>query len=226
VRRARRFSVLIDAAAYFSVLRDAIRRARRTVFIVSWDINSRIRLVPGGAGDGLPEPLGEFLQAVVAANSQLRVYVLAWDFAMIYAFEREWQPVYPSGWRSHRRIAFHQDGSHPPGASHHQKFVLIDDRLAFVGGIDLACSRWDTPAHAADASLRCDPNGSHYGPFHDVQAMFDADAARAIGELARRRWRRACGKALAIRAHRNMPPDDPWPPTYASTYATSRLASR
>lgn len=211
LHRAPRFSVLVDAASYFSALRYAIRRARRTVFIVGWDINSRMKLVPGGAADGFPDPLGEFLQAVAAAHRRLRIYVLAWDFAMIYAFEREWLPVYPTGWRSHRRIVFRQDGSHPPGGSHHQKFVVVDDRLAFVGGIDLTRSRWDTPTHAAEEPLRRDPNGAAYGPFHDLQTVFDGDAARAIGELARERWRRACGKPLAIRAHRNAPSDDPWP---------------
>jgi phosphatidylserine/phosphatidylglycerophosphate/cardiolipin synthase-like enzyme len=31
------------------------------------------------------------------------------------------------------------------GASHHPKIVVIDDAIAFVGGLDLARGRWDTP---------------------------------------------------------------------------------
>lgn len=213
ILHADRFALLIDGSAYFSVLREALARAERTIFIVGWDIDSRMQLVPEGANDGLPAPLGAFLQALSARRRRLRVYILAWDFAMIYAFEREWMPVYQTGWRSQRGIVFRQDGTHPRGASHHQKMVAIDDRLAFVGGLDLTRSRWDTPAHSACDTRRRDANGAPYDPFHDVQAMFDGDAAAAIGVLARERWHRSCGKRIALRAHRVIDRDeDPWPP--------------
>lgn len=212
--RADRFALLIDGSSYFPVLREALLRAQRTIFIVGWDIDSRMRLAPEGANDGLPDPLGDFLQSLSAIRRRLRVYILAWDFAMIYAFEREWMPVYQTGWRSHRGIVFRQDGTHPRGASHHQKLVVVDDRLAFVGGLDLTRSRWDTPAHLPSDERRRDANGLPYGPFHDVQAMFDGDAAAAIGALARDRWQRSCGKRIAVRAHRAVDRDaDPWPPS-------------
>lgn len=212
IRHADRFAVLIDGEAYFPVLREALKRARQTVFIVGWDINSRIRLVPEGANDGFPEPLGEFLQALGATRRHLRIYILAWDFAMIYAFEREWLPVYQTSWRAHHALSFRLDGTHPRGASHHQKYVVIDDRLAFVGGMDLTRSRWDTRAHAPDDPRRRDPNGKTYGPFHDVQTMFDGDAAHTIGELARERWRRACGRSVPAPAGPARQGDiDPWP---------------
>jgi phosphatidylserine/phosphatidylglycerophosphate/cardiolipin synthase-like enzyme/uncharacterized membrane protein YdjX (TVP38/TMEM64 family) len=213
VRHADRFSLLVDGADYFRVLREAITRAERTVFILGWDIDSRMKLTPEGADDGFPEALGEFLHAVANRTRRLRIYILAWDFAMLYAFEREWLPVYKMGWRTNRRIAFQMDGKHPMGGSQHQKMVVIDDRLAFVGGLDLTRSRWDTNAHAPDEPLRRDANGAAYQPFHDVHTMFDGEAARAIGLLARERWSRACGKQLAIRAHRAAFERDPWPPS-------------
>ncbi|SAK75372.1 phospholipase D/transphosphatidylase [Caballeronia hypogeia] len=213
VRHAQRFSLLIDGADYFRVLREAITRAQRTVFILGWDIDSRMKLTPEGANDDYPEALGEFLHAVANDRRRLRIYILAWDFAMLYAFEREWLPVYRMGWRTNRRIAFQMDGRHPLGGSQHQKLVVIDDRLAFVGGLDLTRSRWDTTAHAPDEPLRRDANGAPYQPFHDVHTMFDGEAAREIGVLARERWSRACGKRLAIRAHRAALEHDPWPPS-------------
>ncbi|RQZ41702.1 hypothetical protein DIE16_03970 [Burkholderia sp. Bp9090] len=216
IRSADRFAMLVDGAAYFATLRAALRRARHTVFIVGWDVDSRMRLAPAdAAGDGLPDTLGAFLHALAAARHNLRIYVLAWDFAMIYALERDWPPVYRAAWRAHRGIRFRLDDTHPRGASHHQKLVVIDDRLAFVGGLDLTRERWDTPAHAADDPRRRDARGMPYGPFHDVQAMFDGDAAAAIGEQARTRWRNACGRPIAIRAQRHLERDedvDPWPP--------------
>ncbi|RQS59100.1 hypothetical protein DID96_35610 [Burkholderia sp. Bp8963] len=212
IRHADRFATLVDGDAYFATLRAALTRARHTVFIVGWDIDSRMRLVPGGANDGYPEPLAAFLQALAAARSSLRIYILVWDFAMIYALEREWPPASRKGWRPHHGIVFQLDGTHPRGASHHQKLVVIDDRLAFVGGLDLTRSRWDTPAHAADEPRRRDPGGTPYGPFHDVQAMFDGDAAAAIGKHVRARWLGARGRRVAIPAQRRGGGGDPWPP--------------
>jgi phosphatidylserine/phosphatidylglycerophosphate/cardiolipin synthase-like enzyme/uncharacterized membrane protein YdjX (TVP38/TMEM64 family) len=210
IERAHRFSLLVDADAYFRAVRAAIRSARRSIFILSWDIDSRTRLVPEGANDGYPEALGDFLHEVVAARPELHAYVLNWDFAMLYALEREWLPVYKLDWRTHRRLEFRMDDRHPIGASQHQKVVVVDDAVAFVGGLDLTRSRWDTPEHACRMPLRHDPDGKPYAPFHDVQAMVDGDAARALGELARMRWQRATGHAppagcASSAAH------DPWP---------------
>ncbi|WP_269509165.1 VTT domain-containing protein [Burkholderia sp. IMCC1007] len=215
IRHAARFTMLVDGAAYFAALRAALAQARHTVFIVGWDVDSRMRLTPEGADDGLPDTLAAFLHALATARHSLRIYVLAWDFAMIYALERDWPPVYRAAWRAHRGIRFRLDGTHPRGASHHQKLVVIDDRLAFVGGLDLTRARWDTSAHAADDPRRRDAQGTPHGPFHDVQAMFDGDAAAAIGEQARARWFNACGRPIAIRAQRHLDRDedpDPWPP--------------
>lgn len=208
IEHAHRFAMLVDADAYFRAVRGAICNAQHSIFILSWDIDSRTRLVPAGANDGYPEPLGDFLHAVVASRPGLRAYVLNWDFAMLYALEREWLPVYKLDWRTHRRLAFRMDAKHPIGGSHHQKVVVIDDQVAFVGGLDLTRCRWDTPAHASHEPLRRDGDGRPHGPFHDVQAMVDGDAARALGELARMRWQRATGQAaitLCNTAH------DPWP---------------
>ena len=208
IERARRFSLLIDADAYFKAARAAMRVARHSIFILGWDIDSRTCLVPGGANDGYPEPLGDFLHAVVSSRPGLRVYVLNWDFAMLYALEREWLPVYKLGWRTHRRLSFRMDGRHPIGASHHQKVVVIDDAVAFVGGLDLTRCRWDTSEHACSSPLRRDAGGKPHEPFHDVQSMVDGPAAQALGELARTRWRHATGKKAVTHCVQGF---DPWP---------------
>lgn len=222
IERARRFALLIDADAYFRAVRAAIRAARHSVIILSWDIDSRIRLVPGGANDGYPEQLADFLHAVVRERPGLQVHVLNWDFAMLYALEREPLPSYQPGWRRHQRLSFCMDGRHPVGAAHHQKIVVIDDRIAFVGGLDLTRSRWDTPAHAPHQPLRRNPDGSPYAPFHDAQAMVDGDLAAALGELARERWHRATGRTLKAPPADEGP--DPWPAHVAPDLADVDVA--
>jgi phosphatidylserine/phosphatidylglycerophosphate/cardiolipin synthase-like enzyme/membrane protein DedA with SNARE-associated domain len=213
VEPARRMAFLIDGAAYFRAVREAVRAARHSLFILGWDIDSRMRLIPEGAHDGYPEPLGDFLNAVVARRRGLRACVLSWDFAMLYALEREWLPVYKLDWRTHRRLTFRLDARHPLGASHHQKVIVVDDAVAFVAGFDLTQRRWDTSAHAVSEPLRRDPDGKPYGPFHDVGAVVDGDAARALGELCRDRWRRAGCKHAPPLAERVD--HDPWPASCA-----------
>jgi phosphatidylserine/phosphatidylglycerophosphate/cardiolipin synthase-like enzyme/uncharacterized membrane protein YdjX (TVP38/TMEM64 family) len=222
IERASRLSFLIDGEAYFRAVREAIAAARHSIFILGWDIDSRMRLVPEGAGDGFPEPLGDFLNAVVASRRGLRACVLSWDFAMLYALEREWLPVYKLDWRTHRRLTFRLDARHPLGASHHQKVIVVDDAVAFVGGFDLTQRRWDRSAHAGDEPLRRDPDGKPYGPFHDVQAIVDGGAARALGELCRDRWARAgCRHAPPVRESIDH---DPWPRSCAVDVADLDVA--
>lgn len=206
---AGRVAFLVDGAAYFSALRAAAAKARRSIFILGWDIDSRMRLVPDGADDGLPEPLGDFLNALAKRSRKLRIHILNWDFAMLYAPDREVLPRYKLGWRTHRRVRFELDGAHPVGASHHQKVVVIDDAMAFVGGLDLTHCRWDTPEHRADDPRRKHPGGEDCPPFHDLQVVVDGKAAAALGEMARERWRRATGKAPKVSSPATGA--DPWP---------------
>jgi len=209
VARAGRVAFLVDGEAYFAAFRAAAARARRSVIVIGWDVDSRATLIHGRADDDLPVTLGDFLDALVRRRRSLQVHVLDWDFAMLYALERELLPIYTLGWRTHRRLHFRLDDRHPIGASHHQKIVVVDDAVAFVGGLDLTIRRWDTPEHRADEPRRVDPAGDPYPPFHDVQMMVDGAAAAALGELARERWRRAtdrdAGVDVASTEH------DPWP---------------
>jgi len=204
IERAERLAFLVDGEEYFGAVRAALRRARRSILILGWDIDSRMRLVPDGANNGLPEPLGEFLNAVVAGQPDLHGYVLSWDFAMLYAMEREWLPIYKLDWRTHRRLSFRLDDRHPVGASHHQKVIVIDDALAFVSGYDLTRCRWDTSAHRIADRRRVDHRGEAYPPFHDVGVMVSGDCAAALGELARERWERATG-ARPVQAAPGVP---------------------
>ncbi len=223
---ADRFRLLIDAADYFSALRQALVKARRSVYILGWDIDSRTVLTPQGSDDGLPAQLGDLLHALVERQPDLHIRVLNWDYAMLYALEREWMMARKPGRPRNKRLHFRTDARHPVGASHHQKIVVIDDQLAFVGGLDLTRCRWDNQEHLPDHPLRRDPDDRPYAPFHDVQAMADGEVARAMGVLARRRWALAgyaekstekhtdTTDARATAAESTLAASDPWPPAF------------
>ncbi|MGA9421742.1 MAG: VTT domain-containing protein [Rhodanobacteraceae bacterium] len=207
VEHARRLSFLIDGEACFAAMRTAMAAAQRSILLLGWDIDSRVKLVRGAAKDDLPAAFADFLAALLERNSELEVRILSWDYAMLYALEREWMPASTFGARRHSRLNFRLDASHPLGASHHQKLLVIDAAVAFVGGFDLTRSRWDTSAHRPGDRRRRDADGRAYGPFHDIHAIVDGAAARAIGDLARERWSVATGESIPS----IEPGGDPWP---------------
>ncbi len=211
---ASRVAVAVDGACYFRAVREAILEARHRVIILGWDIHSRLLLLRDGEDDGYPRELGELLD-FVARERKIDVYVLSWDFAMIYLLERESLPMYTLNWKTDSLVRFHLDSAHPVGASQHQKIVVVDDTLGFCGGIDLSIWRWDTDKHLLKDDRRVDPDGKHYPPFHDLQMAVDGDVARALSELARERWRRATDEELvALPASAG---NCPWPDALEST---------
>ncbi len=208
--RADRAAVLIDGEAYFDALDAALERAQRSVRILGWDLHGGIRLRRPEAQRPDDEPIPtllERLDGLVRQRRDLEIWVLEWDFALLYALERQFLPALRFGFATHRRLHFELDGEHPIGASHHEKLVVIDDRIAFCGGFDLAACRWDTRAHRAGDPRRSDPGAPDYRAFHDAMLLVDGDAAVALGELARRRWHRATGRRLDERRDEG----DPWP---------------
>jgi phosphatidylserine/phosphatidylglycerophosphate/cardiolipin synthase-like enzyme/uncharacterized membrane protein YdjX (TVP38/TMEM64 family) len=199
IAQADRAAFLIDGDAYFAAFRHAVSRARHNVMIVGWDIDSRVRLGRSPANGGeLPPTLLPFLNAVLERQPGLRVYALAWDFSVIFTLEREKLPSYRFAWNAHPRLSFKMDDAHPVSASHHQKLVIVDDAVAFAGGMDLTIRRWDTPAHDAHNADRVDPDGAPYPPMHDVHMVVDGAAAAALGEVARARWATATGQTIPM----------------------------
>jgi phosphatidylserine/phosphatidylglycerophosphate/cardiolipin synthase-like enzyme/uncharacterized membrane protein YdjX (TVP38/TMEM64 family) len=191
--KADRVAVLSDAAEYFAALRAALLRAEREAYIIGWDIHSETCLVgpSGRADDGLPVALAPFLKALLRNKPKLLINILIWDFATLYAAEREWNSADKFTVDSAGRIRFCMDRSLPLGSAQHQKIVVIDDLVAFTGGLDLTVRRWDTGEHRAGDPRRVDHQGIPDPPFHDVQCMVDGEAAAALGEIARARWEAA-----------------------------------
>jgi phospholipase D1/2 len=206
--KSQRVAIAIDGEDYYRAVREAILAARQSVFILGWDIHSRLKLVRNAKQDSFPVELGALLDFVAKKNA-VDVYVLSWDFAMIYLIEREPFPLYRLNWQTHSRVRFRMDDRHPVGASQHRKIVVVDDAVAFSGGLDLSKWRWDTSEHRVDDPRRVDHDGNPYPPFHDVQMLVDGDAAAALGELVRERWLHATGEKIKIQTLDAA--SDPWP---------------
>ena len=170
VARADQFACIIDAADYFRHVKAAMLRAQHRIMLIGWDFDARMTFERGAkdASGAQPARRLPLLDAVEAADSR--------DLPV------EVQPAPASGVRWHlvrahpggvlnqftsKRMHFAIDGAHPTGAVHHQKIAVIDDSVAFCGGIDLTVDRWDTPAHEHDSRSRRTV-GRSYGPRHEV----------------------------------------------------------
>jgi phosphatidylserine/phosphatidylglycerophosphate/cardiolipin synthase-like enzyme len=142
------------------------------------------------------------------ARPELDVRLLIWRSALPIAAQQEFFPHKARAWFKDTPVKFRLDDSVPFGACHHQKVLVVDDRLAFCGGGDIAVDRWDTPGHRDDDPRRIMPDQDYHAPRHEVMMMVDGAAATALGDHFRLRWENATGEPMS-------PPEDaggdPWP---------------
>ena len=197
IERADRMSIIVDAEDYFRIARAAMMGARKRIMLIGWDFDARIAL--DRSDEDLPGPVsvGDYIYWLVERNPDLEVYLLRWGMGAIKSLFRGKTIFTVMKWMKHPRIYTKLDNHHPTGASHHQKIVVIDDSLAFCGGIDMTGDRWDTREHLDDHPKRVFPNGGPYKPWHDATSAVQGPAAAALGDLARERWRLASGKTIA-----------------------------
>ncbi|MEZ5847655.1 MAG: phospholipase D-like domain-containing protein [Geminicoccaceae bacterium] len=205
VEKASRAAVLIDGENYFRTLADALSRARESIFILGWDIRADLVLDHARTEDS---SLGGLLSRQLEREPGLHVHVLVWDWLVTYSIDRQSLP----GWRfpvNHERLEFQLDDHHPLGGSHHEKLVVIDGVLAFVGGLDLAAGRYDTRDHDPADPRRTIKGKEQPAPFHDMMMMVEGPIAGAIEHEAALRWRNATAHEPAVaRERRPVWPED------------------
>lgn len=194
--------LLVDGRDYYRAFFEAARQARRSILIAGWRFNSDVRLLRGADAEqnGGEVQFLPFLDELCGRNPDLRVYILAWDFSVIFA--RQWESFQESKFQQapHGRLHFRFDSEHAVGASHHQKFVVIDGVAAFVGGLDFNADDWDDRDHRAFHPDRGDSGNGHHDPYHDIQACLVGPAAQELADFFDARWQAAGGNALNLRA--------------------------
>ena len=190
--------LLVDARDYYHAFYRAALTAQHYIVMAGWQFDRGVKLLRGSdvalaRRKQRDVRLLKFLDGLCASRPNLHVYMLAWDFHMVFALEREWMQRMWFDWTTNERLHFLFDDSHVPGGCHHQKFVVIDGQLSFLGGIDLCESRWDDRQHDAKNRQRTS-RGRAQKPYHDVQSYFTGrPVADALTQLFRWRWRRAGG---------------------------------
>ena len=194
--------LLIDGGDYYRAFYRAAQAAKRYILISGWQFDSGTALLRGAEAeqDEGKIHLLDFLNDLCERNSELCIYMLAWDHSMLYSLDREWFQNWHFNWSTNERLKFCYDRGESFDASHHQKFVVIDGTLGFVGGIDLCASRWDERDHRPDNPLRVNSDGSRYRTFHDLQSYHVGPVVRQLAELFKQRWQIVCGDCLDLAA--------------------------
>jgi phosphatidylserine/phosphatidylglycerophosphate/cardiolipin synthase-like enzyme len=207
IEEAGRAALIVDAAEYFHLAREAMLKAQSQILLIGWDFDTRIFL-DKPRGDEAPLTLGPLLSWLGRNRPELSIHILNWNIGAAKLLGRGTTILRVARWALSKRVHFRLDAAHPVGGSHHHKIVVIDDRLAFCGGIDMTATRWDTREHKDhDRSRKRPTTGRYYGPWHDATMAVDGGAARALGELSRERWQRAGGASLPAPEAEG----DPWP---------------
>lgn len=196
VHRADRFSIIVDAADFFHAAKQAMLEARHSILLVGWDFDARIEMEPEGQTLEGPNEIGSFLNWLAKRRPDLDVRILKWDIGLLNSLGRGETPVYMLNWMFGGRVKLKLDGAHPPLSAHHMKLLVIDETLAFCGGIDMTVGRWDTREHEEDRRGRHTPRGAPLGPWHDATSCVSGPVVKALSDLARHRWERATGQAI------------------------------
>ena len=223
---ATRAAVIVDAADYYLEMQEAMMRAKKRILLIGWDLDTRIALGRGRKWwqifnrERPPRRLGRFVVWLANRNPDLEIRVLKWRFGALKMFLRGSMMADLWRWWRHKRIIFKLDAAHPLGCSHHQKIVIIDDRIAVCGGIDMTGDRWDSRDHLDRDPLRRQPGGGTYEPWHDMTMLVEGDVAKALGEVAHARWVTAGGDDFDAVPHQE---GSAWPDDLEPTFENVEL---
>ncbi|HEX5246901.1 MAG TPA: phospholipase D family protein [Gaiellaceae bacterium] len=183
-RAGNRVELLVDGSAALPRIAADVEAARSHVHLAGWFFTPGLTL--GESGPTLAELLGETAERVP-------VRVLAWAGAPLPLFHpdrgevREMRDRLVHG----TRIEVALDAKERPMHCHHEKLVLVDDRVAYVGGIDLTSfsgDRLDGPDH--------DPRG-RIG-WHDACVRLEGPIVADVAEHIRLRWEAVTGTDVGV----------------------------
>lgn len=188
--------MLIDGEEALPRIAAEIALARSHVYLAGWLFTAAFAL----RRDHQPVVLRYLL---AEAAERVDVHVLAWAGAPLPLFQPSRRAVRAGSDDLCRgtRIRCALDAKERPLHCHHEKTVVVDDRVAFVGGIDLTDStgdRFDSSDHPARAAVG----------WHDVSTRIEGPAVADVAAHFRMRWHEVTGERLGV----GPPPPSESPP--------------
>ncbi len=184
-RRGNSLEVLIDGAEALPRMGAELKRAESHVHIAGWYFSPEFALTRDEEPAILRHLLAELAERV-------EVRVLVWAGAPLPLFRPSRRTVrrMRESLCAGTKICCALDAKERPMHCHHEKTIVVDDRVAFVGGIDLtseAGDRFDSSGHRARGQVG----------WHDASARITGPAVVDIAEHFRMRWQEVTGEKLA-----------------------------
>ena len=176
--------ILIDGASALPRIAEAIAGARSHVHIAGWHITPEFGLRRDRDARSLRELLGDCAESI-------DVRVLLWAGAPLPVFTPSRAAVRDVREKLMRgtQVRCALDSHERPMHCHHEKLVIVDGEIAFVGGIDLTSlggDRYDECEH---------PMHSRLG-WHDASSRLTGPAVADVAEHFDARWHAATGERL------------------------------
>jgi phosphatidylserine/phosphatidylglycerophosphate/cardiolipin synthase-like enzyme len=176
--------VLIDGEEAMAAIVEAIAAAREFVHITGWHFAAGFEMVRG-------EPSAVLGVLLAEAAERVDVRVLAWAGAPVPVFHPSRAEVREGVQRLVRqtKIRCELDPREHPFHCHHEKTLVIDGQVAFVGGIDmtdLGGDRNDSSDHSARRRLG----------WHDVGTRLRGPAVADVGAHFAMRWHELTGETV------------------------------
>ena len=222
----------MDVEDYYAAARDAMSRATRSIHILGWAFDPDTPFTPGKRGKrmsekenaerGSPGQWGPFLRDFARAHPQVDVRLLIWKSSLPIAATQNFFPHWAQVCFRHSPVNFRLDASIPIGACHHQKVIVVDDRIAFAGGCDVGPDRWDTLSHTDRDPRRRKKTRLYFDNRHETMAVVDGEAAQALGQLFRNRWERSSQEILLAPSEPAAGPD-PWPTSVGPMFKAAAI---
>ncbi|MDX6482601.1 MAG: hypothetical protein QOE95_372, partial [Gaiellaceae bacterium] len=177
--------VLIDGEEALPRMAEVLRGAQSYVHITGWYFSPDFELVRG------EDPV--VLRALLAELAErVEVRVLGWAGAPLPLFRPSRGDVRTMRERltAGTRIQCALDSKERPMHCHHEKTIVVDGRVAFVGGIDLtalAGDRFDARSHPPRGRLG----------WHDAAVLLRGPIVADVADHFALRWTEVTGEAVA-----------------------------
>jgi phosphatidylserine/phosphatidylglycerophosphate/cardiolipin synthase-like enzyme len=177
--------VLIDGASALPRIAEALEGARSHIHIAGWHVTPDFGLTRDDRASRLRDLLAELAQRV-------DVRVLLWGGSPLPLFTPDRAAVRAAREELIRgsRVQCALDTHERPMHCHHEKLVIVDDEVAFVGGIDITSlggDRFDTSDHPMSGRLG----------WHDAATRLIGPAVGDVAAHFATRWRETTGERLA-----------------------------